>query len=187
MATNTSAAIRDFEVYLLMTMKPRLALADTWGLLDAKLAKAAISISGAKRISDRISQALSHEASRFRDLTALLEVADAHVTSVSYHSVLWPGWNFSARASSNGGLESAGYTHLEHAALSVESPTHLAPWSVDIREFDELFGPSTVRDKRALFDTILPAYEEYEFSWNGDRYGARFLWGLFLSSSAYWE
>ncbi len=180
-------AIRDFEVYLLMTMKPRLALADTQGLLDAKLAKAGISINGAKRISDRISQALSREASRFRDLKALLGVADEHVTSVSYISVLWPGWNFNAHANSNGGLASAGYTHLEHTALSVESPTHLAPWSVDIREFDEFFGPTTLRGNRSLFADILPAYEEYEFSWRGDRCGAGFLWGIFLTAARSWE
>jgi hypothetical protein len=64
--TTTSAAIADFEVYLLMTMKPRLALADTQGLLDAKLTKAGLSISDASRISDRIAEALNRKASRFR-------------------------------------------------------------------------------------------------------------------------
>lgn len=187
MVTTTSAAIGDFEVYLLMTMKPRLALADTQGLLDAKLTKAGLSISDASRVSDRIAEALHHEASRFRDLKALLEVADEHVTSVSYRSSLWPGWEFCAHANGKGGLESAGYTHVDHAVLSVRSPMQLAPWSVDIYEFDELFGPSTLRDKRPLFADILPAYEEYEFSWHGERCGAGFLWGLFLTAARSWE
>lgn len=138
-------------------------------------------------VVNRIAEALNHEASRFRGLKALLEVADERVTSVSYRSLLWPGWEFSAHAKGSGGLESAGYTHVDNAAQCVESPVQLMPWSVDVREFDELFGPAVQREKRPLFDDILPAYEEYEFWWNGDRYGARFLWGLFLSSSAYWE
>jgi hypothetical protein len=63
----------------------------------------------------------------------------------------------------------------------------LPAWSVDIAEFDELFGPAIGRVKRPLFDDVLPAYEEYEFSFEGDRYGAVFLWGLFILASAYWE
>lgn len=186
MTATAFSGVVDFEVYLLMTMKPRLSLADTRGLLDAKVAEAGLSLDGAGRIHDRISKALSEEVSRFRDMKAVLGV-DEDATSLKYNSVLWPGFEFSAHADVNGLIESAGYTHLEHLPLEAESPTDLAAWSVDIPEFDARFGPATRRDKRPLFDDILPAYEEYEFSWNGDRHGARFLWGLFLSSSVYWE
>ncbi|KZS67019.1 hypothetical protein [Mycobacterium ostraviense] len=66
------AAVVDFEVYLLMTMQPRLSLADTVGLLDAKLAKIGLSFDGAVRIHDRVAEALSEEISRFRDMKTLL-------------------------------------------------------------------------------------------------------------------
>jgi hypothetical protein len=181
------AAVVDFEVYLLMTMKPRLSLADARGLLDAKLTEIGLSLDGAVRIHDRIAESLSEEISRFRDMKTLLGVLDEDATSLKYSSVLWPGFEFNAHAGANGLLESAGYTHTERTPLDVESPAQLTPWSVDIPEFDDRFGPATRRGKRPLFDDILPAYEEYEFLWQGDRYGARFLWGLFLSSSAYWE
>jgi hypothetical protein len=181
------AAVVDFEVYLLITMKPRLSLADTRGLLDAKLATIGLSLDDAVRIHDRVAEALSEETSRFQDMKTLLGVVDEQATSLKYSSVLWPGFEFNAHAGVNGLLESAGYTHKEHPALDVESPAELAAWSCDIAEFDERFGPTVRRGKRPFFDDILPAYEEYEFLWNGDRYGAGFLWGLFLSSAAYWE
>ncbi|KZS60620.1 hypothetical protein A4G27_18150 [Mycobacterium kansasii] len=181
------AAVVDFEVYLLMTMKPRLSLADTKGLLDAKLAKVGLSLDSAVRIHDRVAEALSEEISRFRYMKTLLGVLDEDATSLKYNSVLWPGFEFNAHADANGLLESAGYTHTEHTPLDVESPTQLAAWSCDILEFDERFGPSIRRENRPLFDDILPAYEGYEFLWKGDRYGAGFLWGLFLSSSMVWE
>lgn len=64
-------------------------------------------------------------------------------------------------------LESAGYTHIERFPLEVESPTALAACSVGIPEFNERFGPRIPRGKRSLVDYILPAHEEYEFSWDG--------------------
>jgi hypothetical protein len=187
MDVTLSSAVVDFEVYLLMTMKPRLSLADARGLLDGKLAKIRLSLDGAVRIHDRIAETLSEETSRFRDMKTLLGVLDEDATSLRYSSVLWPGFEFNAHAGVNGQLGSAGYTHTEHTPIDVESPTQLAAWSADIPEFDERFGPAIRRGKRPLFDDILPAYEEFEFLWKGDRYGAGFLWGLFLFSSAYWE
>jgi hypothetical protein len=182
-----ATAVVDFEVYLLMTMKPRLSLADTQGLLDAKLSKAGVSLDGAVRIHQRIAAVLTEEISRFREMKVLLGIPDNDATSLTYNSVLWPGFDFSARADEHGLLESAGYTHTERTTLDVESPAQLTAWSVDIPEFGEYFGPAIRRDRRPLFDDILPAYEEYEFSWQGDRYEAAFLWGLFLTSCAYWE
>lgn len=186
MITVSNSKVADFEVYLLMTMKPRLSLADAQGLFDTKVAQAGLSLDVARCIYDRISEALSDETSRFRDIKAVLGV-DEDATSLKYSSVLWPGFEFVAQADMNGVLESAGYMHLERLAIGAQSPTDLAAWSVDIAEFNERFGPVIQREKRPLFDKVLPAYEEYEFAWNGDRYGARFLWGLFLSSSAYWD
>jgi hypothetical protein len=180
-------AVFDFEVYLLMTMKPRLSLADTQGLLDAQLSKIGVSIDAAVCIHERIGAVLTEKTSRFRDMKALLGILDNDATSLTYNSVLWPGFNFNARVDEYGSLDSAGYKHTERTTLDVESPAQLAAWSVDIPEFGERYGPTIRRDSRPLFDDLLPAYEEYEFSWKGDRYGAAFLWGLFLTSSAYWE
>ena len=188
MNTALFSAVVDFEVYVLMTMKPRLSLADTRGLIDAKLTKIGLSSDAAERTHDRIAEALSVENSRFREMKTLLGVADEKATSLKYASVLWPGFEFSARVGVNGLLESAGYKHAQQGKLlDVASPAQLIAWSVDIAEFDELFGPTIRRVKRPLFDKILPAYEEYEFSFEGDRYGAIFLWGLFVLASAYWD
>jgi hypothetical protein len=181
------AEVVDFEVYLLMTMKPLLSLKNSRGLLDARLAPIGLSLDGAVRIHDRVAEALNNDTSRFRDMKTLLGVLDEDATSLKYNSVLWPGFGFNAHADVNGLLESAGYTHIEHISLDVESPTQLAAWSCDIPEFDERFGPAISRAKRPLFDDILPAYESYEFLWQGDRYSAGFLWGLFVSSSMVWE
>jgi hypothetical protein len=180
-------AVVDFEVYLLITMKPRLSLKDARGLLDAKLATLGLSVDGAVRIHDRIAEAVGHQELAFQNMKALLRVGGDSATTLSYHSVLWPGFEFTAHAGEDGLLESAGYAHTKRAHLDAESPSEVDAWSCDIREFDGRFGPAVQREKRPYFDEILPAYEEYEFSWNGDRYGARFLWGLFLSSSLYWE
>jgi hypothetical protein len=186
MTATAFSGVVDFEVYLLMTMKPRLSLADAQGLFDTKVAQAGLSLDVARRIYHRISEALSEETSRFQDIKAVLGV-DEDATSLKYSSVLWPGFEFVAKADVNGVLESAGYLHLERLAIGAQSPTDLAAWSVDIAEFNERYGPVIQREKRPLFDKVLPAYEEYEFAWDGDRYGARFLWGLFLSSSVYWD
>ena len=187
MDVTVDAAIVDFEVYLLMTMKPRLSLADARGLLEAKLATAGLSVDEARRVHDRIARAIGDEASAFTNMKALLDIDDENARSLTYDSVLWPGFEFTAQAGADGSLESAGYTHTVRTPVDVDAPAELGAWSVDVHEFDERFGPAVDREKRPYFEDILPAYEEYEFSWQGDRYGARFLWGLFLSSSAYWD
>ncbi len=188
MDSTSFSAVVDFEVYLLMTMKPRLSLSDTSGLLDSKLAMVGLSMDGAKRIRDRIAGALSVESSRFRDMKTLLGVGDeGAATFLKYSSVLWPGFEFRAQAGIDECLESAGYVHVQRTVLDVESPTQLPAWSADIAEFDKLFGPTVYRGGRPLFDDILPACDDYEFEWRGDRYGAVFLWGLFLLAARYWE
>jgi hypothetical protein len=123
----------------------------------------------------RIAEALGDEASRFGTIPKLLGVPASGSASLTYDSVFWPGFEFNAIADASGRLESAGYSHAKRNPPHIESPTELPTWSVDITEFAEQFGSMKLRGN--------PAYEEYEFSWNGEYYGARFIWGLFLSSS----
>ncbi|VBA59736.1 hypothetical protein [Mycobacterium attenuatum] len=180
-------AIIDFEVYLLMTMKLRMSMANKEAQLEAKLAERGFSIDDGERIHQRVTEVLADEASRFENITKLLGIADQESRSLTYSSILWPGFDFNAIASEDRRLESARYWHTRRDSPSGAFPTELHTWSVDVTEFAEQFGPVTIRGKWPLFDKILPAYEEYEFSWNGERYGARFIWGLFLSSSIYWD
>ena len=117
MDSTSFSAVVDFEVYLLMTMKPRLSLSDTSGLLDSKLAMVGLSMDGAKRIRDRIAGALSVESSRFRDMKTLLGVGDeGAATFLKYSSVLWPGFEFRAQAGIDECLESAGYVHVQRSS-----------------------------------------------------------------------
>lgn len=176
----------DCEVYLLMTMKPRLSLTDTRGLLDSKIADAGLTPEAAAAVHRRVASILRDEASRFREMEALLGVNQGAM-SLKYGSLLWPGFEFRADADENGGVKSATYRRSRRPTRELKHPADLAAWSIDIPEFNAIFGPAIRRAKRPPFDEILPAYEEYELEWNGDRYGARFLWGLFLSSSACWE
>jgi hypothetical protein len=187
METTSVQAVIDFEVYLLMTMKLRLSMAGKESLLEAKLAERGLTIDQAKHIHQRVAESLGDEASRFHNMKKLLGIASLDATSLKYSSVLWPGFDFNAVAGEDGALESAGYWHIHHDSLSVGSPTALPTWSVDSAEFAKHFGPLTLRGKWSLFDEFLPGYAEYEFPWNGERYGARFSWGLFLSSSMYWD
>jgi len=185
-ATSVQAVI-DFEVYLLMTMKLRMLMAGKESLLKAKLAEHELTIEQAMQIHERVTEALGAEASRFENMKKLLGMIGPDASSLKYSSVLWPGFDFTAVAGDDGVLDSAGYRHTRHDSLGVDSPTELPTWSVDSAEFAKHFGALTLRGKWPLFDEFLPGYEEYEFPWKGERYGARFIWGLFLSSSMYWD
>lgn len=187
MSTASAAAIVDFEVYLLMTMKLRMSMANKEAQLEAKLAELGFSFGDAELIHERVANALGDEASRFEDMKILLGIADEDSSTLKYSSVLWPGFDFTAIAGEDGLIELARYSHARRNPLNVDCPSQLSTWSVDITEFSELFSPVAIRGKWPLFDKFLPAYEEYEFSWNGECYGARFIWGLFLSSSIYWD
>jgi hypothetical protein len=180
-------AVIDFEVYLLMTMKLRMSMAGKESLLEAKLAEHGLKMDQAQNIYQRVTESLGDEASRFDNIKKLLGIASPDTASVQYCSVLWPSFDFNAGASEDGLLESAGYSHARRDSLSVGSPTELPIWSVDSAEFAEHFGLLTLRGEWSLFDEFLPGYMEYEFLWNGECYGARFIWGLFLSSSIYWD
>ncbi|AGZ49861.1 hypothetical protein PJN25_23430 [Mycobacterium kansasii] len=187
MNVSAYAMIIDFEVYLLMTMRLRMSMANKEAQLEAKLAEHGLSLKDAERIHERIARALSDEDSRYENMKKLLGVTEQDSAGLKYSSVLWPGFDFNAIAGDEGVLESAGYRHTRRDSPPVDSPTELPTWSVDIAEFAERFGPMTLRGKWPLFDEFLPAYEEYDFFWNGEHYGARFVWGLFLSSSIYWD
>ncbi|MEE6139953.1 hypothetical protein SKC41_26950 [Mycobacterium sp. 050128] len=187
MKATSAPGVIDFEVYLLMTMKMRMSMAGKESLLEAKLAEHKLAIEQANLIYERVSEALSAPASRFENMKKLLGIVSPEFSPLKYGSVLWPGFEFKATAGEDGGLEAAGYWHTRHDPLSVASPTEIATWSVDTAEFAKHFGPLILRGKWPLFDEYLPGYEEYEFPWRGERYGARFIWGLFLSSSIYWD
>lgn len=188
-ATNGASvgATVDFEVYLLMTMKLRIKMSHKELQLEAKLAEHGLSVSDAERIHERVAKALGDEASYFGNMKKLLGVAEQDGTSVKYDSVLWPGFSFNATASEDGMLESARYRHTRRDSPSVDSPTQLPIWSMDVSEFAEQYGPLTSGRKWAVSDKLLPGYEEYEFSWAGESYGAGFSWGLLMFSAMSWD
>jgi hypothetical protein len=188
MDTTSIATIIDFEVYLLMTMKIRTMNEREVKLFEAKLAEHGLSFDSAERVYERVAKAVGdNEATRFENIKHILGIASQSSTSLKYSSILWPGFDFNATAGEGGLLESARYWHIRRDSRSVDSPTELTIWSMDITEFAEHFGPMTGGRQWPLFDKLLPAHEEYEFAWNGERYGAGFSWGLFLFSSKLWE
>lgn len=177
----------DFEVYLLMTMKLRIKMSHKEDQLAAKVADRGLSVDDAERIHERVAEALGDEASYFGNMKKLLGIADQDATSVEYSSILWPGFDFTAIASEDGLLESARYRHKKRISLTVGSPIGLPIWSMDVAEFTERFGPMNSGRQWSLFDKLLPAYEEYEFSWEGESYGAGFSCGLFMFSAMSWD
>jgi hypothetical protein len=177
------AGILDYEVYLLMTMK--LTIFNEEAKLETKLSEFGLSFSDAERVYERVAETLGDEASHFENMKKLLGI-DRDAPSVKYSSVLWPEFDFNAIAGKDGLLESAGYRHTRRDAPGVDSPIGLPAWSMDVTEFTERFGPMTGGRKWPLFDEILPAHEQYEFPWEGERYGAAFSWGLFLWVTKLW-
>ena len=186
---NTAAvtAIVDFEVYLLMTMKLRIRMSHKEAQLEAKLAEHGFSVDDGERLHERVAEALADEASYFGNMKKLLGIADQDATSLEYSSVLWPGFDFNAIASEDGLLESARYWHTRRCSPTADSPIGLPIWSMDVTEFTQQFGPMRGSRRWSLFDKLLPAYEEYEFPWNGESYGAGFSWGLFMFSAKSWD
>jgi hypothetical protein len=187
--TNGSSigATVDFEVYLLMTMKLRIKMSHKELQLEAKLAEQGLSVADAERIHERVARALGDEASYFGNMKKLLGIAEQAATSFEYSSVLWPGFSFNPTAREDGMLESARYRHTRRDSSSVDSPTQLPIWSMDVTEFAEQYGPLTSGRKWPVSDKLLPGYEEYEFSWAGESYGAGFSWGLFMFSAMSWD
>ena len=178
--------IVNFEIYVLMTMKLRLKMSRKEDALAAKISQHGFSIDDAEHIHRQVSGALEEESTRFVSMKKLLGVADQGASVLTYASILWPGFDFNAIADGRGLLESAAYSHKCHQSTSVKSPTELALWSVDVSEFTERFGPMRRSRRWSVSDQLLPAYEEYEFLWDGESYGAGFSWGLLMFSSKSW-
>lgn len=186
MDTTSNSPVVNFEVHLLMTMKLRMSMSHQEAQLEAKLAEHGLSVSDAESVHQRVAGALGDEATNFENLKALLRIADLETSSLTYSSVLWPGFDFTAIAGADGLVESARYCHVRRHPSRVDSPIGLPVWSMDLTEFTELFGPMNRGRQWPLFDKILPAYEEYEFEWSGESYGAGFSWGLFMFSAKSW-
>lgn len=181
------AAIVDFEVYLLVAMKTRIKMSRKESQLEAKLSEHGFSVTDAEYTHARIADVLGNESLYFENMKRLLGLTNQEVTELVYKSVLWPNFEFRAASNSNGHIESARYRHLLRSSRKVASPVELAMWSVDAIEFAEQFGPLTNRRSWPTTDAYLAGYEEYEFSWNGETYGAGFSWGLFMFAAMSWE
>lgn len=177
----------EFEVYVLMSMRLRIRMSQNEAALQAKLAENGLTIETAEHIYEQVVAALSDEASFFRDMAKLLNVESENVESLEYDSTMWPGFCFTATSSAGISLESAAYRHMQRDRFRGASPMQLPMWSVDIQEFGEHFGPLTVRGKWPPSDRLLPAYEEHEFEWAGEAYGAGFSWGLFMFAARMWD
>lgn len=154
--------------------------------LEAKLAEQGLSIDDAERIHGRIAEALGDEATFFANMKKLLGILDQGALSLEYGSILWPGFDFKAVSGAGGQLESARYWHKTRGQDRVGSPIELPIWSMDVTEFLDAFGPMRRGRHWALSDKFLPAYEEYEFPWEGESYGAGFSWGLFMFAAKSW-
>ncbi|MEE6139954.1 hypothetical protein SKC41_26955 [Mycobacterium sp. 050128] len=180
------SAITDFEVYVLMTMKLRIKMSHKETQLEAKLNEHGLSVGDAQRVHDRVANELGGATTYFQNMKSLLGV-DPSAISLRYSSVLWPGFEFKANATEDGKLESARYCHYKRELPHVDSPIGLPIWGMDLDEFAERFGPMKDGRKWSVFDELLPSYEEYEFQWGEDSYGAGFSWGLFMFSAMSWD
>lgn len=186
MNTTPDKSILDFEAYLVVTMKYVVLGNET--NLTAKLAEQGLSFEDAERIHRRIAPLFDDESSRFQCLKHLVGATeDPEAQSLSYHSVLWPEFVFTATAANNGGIESAQYRRATGKAQKAAAPREQESWSMDVAEFAEAFGPVTSTVRKPLFDTMVPAHELLEFEWEGRDYGAAFSWGLFLHASMMWD
>lgn len=184
MNTVPIAAVLDFEVYLLVTMK--YGMLNRESVLEAKLAEHNLSFADAERTHRRIAELLSDEATQFESLRALLGATCQEAQLLGFSGILWPDFDFIAHTSASGTIQSAGYRRARGQAVVAESPTEQPPWSMDVSEFIQHFGPTTVQYQSGLFDKTLPAHTGHEFDWSGRAYGAGFSWGLFLFASLMW-
>nr|WP_240316586.1 hypothetical protein [Mycobacterium persicum] len=186
MNTAFTPAIIDFEIYLLMTMKLRISMSRKQAQLEAKLAEHRLSIDDAECIHKRVAEVLGDEASYLGNMKNLLWVVNQDAPSLKFSSVLWPGFDFNAVTDEDGLIESARYWHIRRNSHRFNSPTEVPIWGMDVTEFTEHFGPMRGGRQWPLFEKFLPAYEEYEFPWVGESYGAGFSWGLFMFSAKSW-
>jgi hypothetical protein len=181
------SAQRDFEIYVLMTMKLRLSMSQKSDRLDLKLAEFGLSVDDGERIRARIAQELGDESTFAGSLQRALNPSAMHEDSVRFDSTVWPGFEFRIGSGEDGKPLPAGYRKIVRHALEANSPKSVGLWATDVEEFDALFGPLAPGTARSLFDEYLPAYQEYEFEWNDWSWGAGFSWGLFMFAAESWE
>jgi hypothetical protein len=186
MGTVSPTVIVDFEVYVLMTMKPRLKMSQKLDQLEAKLAAHGFTQADGEHVHARVARALGDEATFFGNLAKLLG-AQREVTSLTFRSALWPEFAFEASTGEGGRTVSAQYRRTDGATPDVAAPVGQPVWSLDVDEFAAHFGPLTLGRQWPLFDESLPNYAEHEFVWNGWRWGAGFSWGLFMFAAEFWE
>ncbi|WIM87453.1 hypothetical protein PT015_21855 [Candidatus Mycobacterium wuenschmannii] len=177
----------DFEAHLLVSMKLRIKMSHNESQLEAKLAQNRISIERAAHSHEKITKALAGEAHFFTNMKRLLQPEMQDATSLEYDSVLWPGFRFKATGSHSGHIESAGYQRTDNVANRVGAPVDLEMWTMDVAEFADRFGPLSAGRKWSFVDGHLPGYEEHEFVWEGESYGAGFSWGLFMFAAMSWD
>ncbi|SKU38552.1 Uncharacterised protein [Mycobacteroides abscessus subsp. massiliense] len=186
MNAGSVAAVRDFEVYVLMTMKLRLSMLQKYSELEHKLSQHHLSVEDGTRIHGRVVEALGDEQGYFFNLKTFLDVPSDRDRSLTFSSILWPEYDFEMTADEIGRVSSAQYRHVRGSSPQVESPVDMSVWSMDVDQFASRFSPLTYGDLRPLSDQYLPSYAEHRFEWNGSNYGAGFSWGLFIFAAKSW-
>lgn len=186
MKSNIFGGQRDFDIYLLMTMRPWLSRLGRESRIESKLSKHGLSFTDAESLYQQIGDVLADESTRFENMRKIIDSAGQSATSLAYRSILWPDFEFRAGVDAAGLLTTARYWHLARTLPHVQAPDELPMWSVDLTEFADMFGPSTNTLEMPFFHPLLPAYTEFAFSFRGKHYGAGFMWGLLLQSSQYW-
>jgi hypothetical protein len=181
------AAVRQFEAYVLMSMRRWLRQLGHVTAVDGRLAEHGFTLGDASRIHQEIADALRDQATQFETIQRLIGADGRRPDSLAFFSVLWPEFCFTARAGADGGLDEARYRHSRGQTLQAGSPTKVSLWSCGVEDFAKRFGPLTLRSRRPVTDEVLPCYESHDFDWEGERYGATFLWGLFLNASQHWD
>jgi hypothetical protein len=183
----TAAAIRQFEVYVVMSMRRWLQQLGHAEAVDSRLAEHGFALQDAERIHQQLAAAMHNEPTQFETLQRLLGVGGRQPDSLAFHSVFWPEFCFTARAAGDGRIDAARYLHGRGTILPVDSPRAVPLWSCDIEGFAEQFGPLTFGARLPVTHEVLPCYESHDFDWDGETYGATFQWGLFLIAAQHWD
>lgn len=174
--------VLDFEIYLLMTM--RFGLLDKRDEIEKKLSEHELSLEEGESIHGRMKNLFDDEQYFLSNLYKFLDIR--HHSPLSFNSMLWPGYDFAATMGESGRVDSARYRRIREVSREMQSPAELPPWCMDVSDFAAHFDGAILRQQYSLSDKFLPAHDYYEFEWNGDRYGAGFSWGIFLSAARLW-
>lgn len=140
MTTASINTIVNFEICVLMMTKLRLKIWRKEAALAAKLSQHGFPSDDAERIYRQMSGALEEESTRFATMKELLSAADQGASVLTYNSVLWPGFDFTAIADNRRLLKSAAYSHNSRDSTIVRPPswlsgvwTWLSPRSISTR------------------------------------------------------